>query len=144
MVEIVKNLNEAREKGLISTTNQKDDGLNGIGKIINDVKVIMEKFADLKGVNKTNNQEITQDEEKKNIMNNSIQNKIPIAVLEINDEEVNKLISEELEKTLKSPYIKEDMTVKQLIHNLKNLRMILKPEIKKFIKRATKTRIEYK
>jgi len=139
MVEIVKSFDEAKNKGLIGGQSQSD-----IGKIVNDVKSIIEGIKDLRGIQKPTEQK----EETKKMDFNEVapkqNNKTPVAVLKINENEIDEFLNADFKKLFENPDINPETTLKDISDKWDFLKGIIKPQIKTAIQKIAKAEIEFR
>jgi len=141
MVEIVKNLGEAEKRGLLGNSNSNQNSQNEIGKIVSDVKSIIDGIKELKGANSQvkTNQEINNIQPKE-----TEPQKIPIAILKINEEKLNNFLSKDIKKIFENDNISPETTLKEIVDKWDFLKELLKSEIKKAISEIAKADLEFR
>lgn len=150
MAEIVKSLDEARAKGLAEVKPQTD-----IGKIISDIKEIISSIKELRGLQNQNQNQLSSSAVPQPIpapanpvpikmKEEPEQKKTPIAILKIDDEQLNSLFDVDIERTLKMFHINPDMTIGELAKKWGFLRKAIKPEVEKAIRKIAKPEIEWR
>lgn len=148
MAEIVKNLGDAEKRGLIGGSG--NSGGSDLGKIIADVKSIIDGVKDLRGFQKPKDEGsgLTQ-MNNKNVAprgNNQIQEstKTPLAVLKINDEELNKFLDADVKKIFDNDNINPETTLKDIVDKWDILKELLRPELKKAVGKIARADLEFK
>ena len=140
MVKIVKNLNEATSLGLL---NNQSNSQSDIGKIINDVKDIINGIKELKTPQATQSPSPQQPKQMDfNKDKTDIKKRIPVAVLKIDDKMLNDFI-DNLKVELNKDNLKK-MSVEDIINKWDILKEVIKPEIKTSIKKIAKAEIEFR
>jgi len=146
MAEIVKDLGEAETKGFINPQKNQSD----IGKIVSDVKSIIEGVKELRGVkpqeNLQSNSNLTQ-MENKNIVpkgHKEEPQKIPFAVLKIDEEEINNYLELDIKKIFDNENVKPETTLKEIVEKWDFLKELLRPEIKKAVGKIARADLEFK
>ena len=136
MVKIVKNIREAEIGNLLSSSGTKQNS-SDLGKIISDVKEIVKGVQDLRGQPQQVKVEPPQLPKEEN-------KEIPVAVLKIDDKEVDNFLAKDLKELLNAPSVNQEITLKELIENWSNLKELIKPEVKKVITKLAKAKLEYR
>ena len=136
MVKIVKNIREAEIGNLLSSSGTKQNS-SDLGKIISDVKEIVKGVQDLRGQPQQVKIEPPQLPKEEN-------KEIPVAVLKIDDKELNNFLAKDLKELLNNPSVNQEITLKELIENWSNLKELIKPEVKKVITKLAKAKLEYR
>lgn len=152
MAEIVKSLNDAVGKGYINNVNnQMPNQQSDIGKIIGDVKDIMNTFKELRGTQQQQQQQ-QQGQVQQNPNNNRMDltnvtpksDKIPVAVLKVNQDELDKFLGADVQQLLNNPNINPDMTLRDIVDKWSLIKGIIRPEVETAIKKIAKAEIEFK
>ena len=152
MVKIVKDLKEANEKGLLDIP--KAPTQSDLGKIISDVKGIVEGVQALQGMMKPNKptenktpsgldnsgNKIATDMINPAPQTNNQNNKVPVGVLKINDEQLNLF----LDGIFTENTLDEKMTIGEIKEKWEILKEMVKPTLKVAINKIAKAEIEFK
>jgi hypothetical protein len=149
----VKNLAEANSQGLLGNSNSNQSDL---GKIIADVKEIVNGISSLKGLQKQKTEQenppTPQNQYRQMDFNSAVpkQNnlpqtesgKSPVAVLKIDEQKLNKFVDEEFIKLIED--VDDEMNFKQVKERWNIFKEVLKPEIKKIVSGLAKAHMEWK
>ena len=145
MVKIVKDLKEANEKGLLDIP--KAPTQSDLGKIVSDIKGIVEGVTQLRGLmpNKNKPEENKVQEGGTTPMTDMInpvqnQNKVPVGVLKINEEQLNLF----LDGIFTENTLDEKMTIGEIKEKWEILKEMVKPTLKVAINKIAKSEIEFK
>lgn len=145
MAEIVRDLGEARSKGLTEIKPQTD-----IGKIISDIKDIISSIKELRGLQNQQPAPASAIPQPQPVpMTPQIQkkeepSKIPVAVLKIDEDQLNSLFDVDIERTLKMFHIHPEMSIGELAKKWGFLKKAIKPEVEKAIRKIAKPEIEWR
>jgi hypothetical protein len=141
MPKIVKNLNEANEKGLLDIP--KAPTQSDLGKIVADIKGIVEGVNQLRGLQQKKEPEQAPSTTPMTDFNQAkteATNKVPIAVLKLDE---NKL-TEFLDGVFKENELDEKMTIGEIKEKWEFLKEMVKPTLKTAINKIAKAEIEFK
>jgi len=144
MPKIVKNISEANEKGLLDIP--KAPTQSDLGKIVSDIKGIVEGVNQLKGLmpNKNKPEEKTQEGKTTPMtdFNNApkVQNKIPVGVLKLDENQLNLFLDGIFTKNT----LDEKMTIGEIKEKWELLKEMVKPTLKTAINKIAKAEIEFK
>jgi len=142
MPKIVKDLSEAKEKGLIGTP-QSNAMSSDIGKIISDVKRIIDGIKELKSLSpqpKAQQENNPLPQMNFNETKTEINNKIPVAVIKFNEEKFNEF----LDNLLSNPNLKAELTLGEIKDKWSLIKEMIKPELKNAINQIVKAEMEYR
>lgn len=136
MVEIVKSIGEAQKI-------QAQSGSSDLGKIISDVKNIIDGIKDLRGLQspKTENP-VNNSQYKQMTFNDEEQKKLPFGVIKFNDDAINNLIDNDL--TIFINNLDDNLTLKDLKQKFPLFKELIKGEVKNYVNKIAKGEIEYR